>query len=379
MKDEILKWPELQLSDTYGFFAILFVLILILVFVRLYYTRKLKRESSWYAIRSFGVRRGLREDEIAVLRLFFRNLDQDSAMGISTSRRQFHSRLQDYFKTRGEGDLEESRMRVRILDKLFPQMEYRLEVKSVQDLQIGEICSIEFNSEHHLAHIMRRRWNRALLSLPDWNASPDARNSPAALYVYRPGTGGFLMRGQIREAGAGGVIFEFTGQIEESGEKHLMALLELPLILTSWPPPELARAEMEELPAESPEDREGDEIPPPADLEGIPGELLEPVEEKPKQLVFHGRTDRVSDRGLLFSVDVEERALFRRSLRSARELWQIDLILPGGFRFLCRGRVMPLPGREYRYIFKYLDAPENSRRVLFSVIKEHGGEREQLI
>ena len=361
LADDILIWPEFGPGDAVLLSVVLALLLGIIFLVRLYYRREARQLADWYVMRNYSVRHGLKNDELKVLRVFFDSLEREESALIITSKRRFHSRLHDFFMVHNIGS---EAIRVRILDKLFPQVDARLEVKSVKDLQLGEVCGVQFGDEHHLGHIMKYKENMILLSLPNWRASGNLAGTHIQVYVYRPKIGGFLLQGVIQKAGAGGLIFAQEGEIASQGELHLVAQMVLSLEITPWP----SRASKVPLPDSSPEQSAGLEL----DNEIESGLISIPE-------ILGGGSERVSDRALIFVFDQQSKFQVNERVLRAQELWQIEFTLPGtGYQFICRGRIMPLPGMRDRFVFKFLDASENARHVLFSEIRDQNGVREKL-
>ncbi|MEQ9363846.1 MAG: hypothetical protein RIF32_06375, partial [Leptospirales bacterium] len=285
--------------------------------------------------------------------------------------------------------------------------DFEMEVKSLRDLQPGEVCSLEFSDlkEPRLATILRRGDGQELwLGVPDWHPTGgigeservgrggDRTDPVARIYVYRPSSGGFLIQGRILRVGKETVVFGDVERIESHGEQHLMAAIEAPLSLRPWPPAPLSAVtdqDAETVPevdagvsataASNPKADERASVTPASNAKTEAQGPASAAESAAPPVRIEGVSKLVSDRALLFFTSDQAEA-HDYHLLEGQEVWEIDLVLPRGFAFRCRGVVMPSgKGGRGRWLFKYLDATEGQRRALFEEIKRAGAKRERLV
>lgn len=373
MPGDILTWPEV--GSTHITFGILFVFGVLLVFVvtRGIYLRAGRRDARWSVLIQYAMRHQVRGKDLKILRRFYDGLTNDESLRVVDDRRYFHASLHDFLSSGRNISPLHMRDRVRMLDSLFPYANIQLDIKSIRDLQPGEICSLEFDSpeEPRLCTILRRKNDAVWLSAPGWSPASMPDGDQAQIYIFRPDAGGFLIEGRILRAEKEAVLFGDIGQIQPYGDRHLMAAIEVPLTLIPWPP----------IPAAPPQKMESEESQSPE--ASSPEAQSTPARVVPIQI--QGTCKLVSDRALLFFTEDQssgDEGIGRggRDLLEGQEVWEIDLVLPGGFAFRCRGIVLPSgQGGRGRWLFKYLDADESQRRAIFEEIKGAGPKRERLV
>ncbi len=345
MQGDLLTWPEPGTAlITLG---VVFVVLVLVVFflTRWMYLRRGQREARWTVVMQYALKHRLGGSDLRLLRRFYDTLGEDESMQIVNSKRLFHAKLHDFLARDDIGT--QHRDRVRILDSLFPAADFQVEVKALRDLQAGEACSLEFDGETHLATIVKQRDEDLWISLPGWEPTRDLTNTAAYVYVFRQNVGGFLLEGRLLRVGKGVAVFGNVSKISSHGNQHLMAEIEVPLHFTPWPP----------LPS--------------------PGESSGDKEAGPREpVVLRGMSKLVSDRALLFFFEEDMPDPFHLLERSG-EMWELDMTLPRGYEFQCRGAIVP--GSRGRFLFKYVDATEAQRRRIFDEIKHAGAKRERLV
>lgn len=381
MPGDLLTWPDVGGGHiTFGV-AFLAGVLLVFFLTRWIYIRAGRRDARWSVLMQYALRHRVRGDDLKLLRGFFDSLSGDETLQVTSDRRFFHSKLHDYLLAMepvGRSS-RELRRRVRVFDSLFPNADFQLEIKTLHDVQPGEVCSLEFEAgqDPRLATVLRRKddVDEIWIGVPDWHPPPNngAIGATARLYVYRPAVGGFLIEGRILRAGRETVVFGEAGRIQASGNQHLMAEIEAPLTLSPWPP--APPVHLESTDADAADIQESAEAAEAGQAEVSPEEV--PASESPVQI--EGVTKLISDRAILFfTEDQAESRSFR--LLEGQEVWEIDLVLPRGFALRCRGIVLPSrQGGGGRWLFKYLDATEGQRRALFEEIKAAGARRERLV
>lgn len=376
MEEPILYWPQFKLAAFIGTLVVLTLILIVYLMIRLRVAQQAQRDAAWLSLAAYGLKRKLSQLEMNLLRRFYDSLSAEDRSQILHNKRVFHAKMHDFLVANRQ---VEPRARVQLMDRLFPEIDFQVEIKSLRDIQPGESCSVEFDGHRMLGWVVKKTDNELWISLPNWTPERTYIGDAAQIYFFRPNIGGFLVHGSLQRAGRNGLVFEKPERIEFYGDQHLMARLELPIRLTAWAPGGQGpvMVEIDEAPKTS-----GAQDTPAADArvesdsadEAGSSASADAVHRVP--LSLDGETDRISDRALIF-VFARTASQPERLIRKY-EVWEADLTLPIGFRFKCRGRILPgsTPGR---FIFRYLDASDLARRMLWEEIKSHGPEREQLV
>lgn len=374
MEEPILYWPQFKLAAFAGTLVVLTLILIAYLMIRLRAAQQAQRDAAWLSLASYGLKRKLTQLEMNLLRRLYDTLSAEDRSQILHNKRVFHGKVHDFLVVNRQ---VEPRARVQLMDKLFPEIDFQVEIKSLRDVQLGESCSVEFDGQRMLGWVVKKTDHELWISLPGWTPERTYMGDAAQIYFFRPNIGGFLVHGWLQRAGRNGLVFEKPERIEFYGDQHLMARIELPIRLTAWAPggqgpvmvetneaPRAAGPRVLDAGAETASDPES-------------ADLLDSAEDVHRApLSLDGETDRISDRALIFVF--ARTATHPERLIRKYEVWEAELTLPIGFHFKCRGRILPAsaPGR---YIFRYLDASDLARRMLWEEIKSHGPEREQLV
>ncbi|MCB1326239.1 MAG: hypothetical protein KDK35_13465 [Leptospiraceae bacterium] len=350
---------------------LILILIGVVVFIRV--SRRHARDGHWVLLSRHANKRGLRAEQMTVLRSFFYDLDREDSEQVLLNPRRLRALLYRHLESHREIDGD---LKVQLMDRLFAEKVYDEAITDVLDLHVGEIGHVSYGREDHLARIMGSKEKSVVLSVPAEKGEGPAPGGDATLYLFRA-AGGYRMHGRVTRRWQGGLSFEFNGQVEHFGEEHLMTQLALPVVFEAWGPPGILDDEviagdskLTGMPA-----TESDSETPPND--GAAVEKPERTDE-PVHLELHGTTERISDRAFTF-VPEHQLATMARTLKQ-QQLWRTTLQLPGGFVFNCEGRISAYRAkRGITFVFRYIDITENAHRILFSVIKEQGAEREHLL
>lgn len=356
----VLGWGEEAEHDMAMVAIVLLIAVPIVFFIaRWFYLHRAERDVRWTLMYRTALRRNLDNEEVGHLRRFFATLTREEQDLIVVDPRKLRARLAKFLS---HDESSPSRVDVRILDKLFPEVKWHLDIQSPRDLQPGEVCSVEFKSDHRMGWVLKIREEDLLVSMPDWKPETILDGEHATIYFYRPGVGGFELGGVIKKAAPNGIVFRFDGTVHSNGEQHLMALLELDMTLHAWPPAEKGTPKS---PSESDADKESASA---GDVEIL------------------CKTERISDRGVLFKIigmkeDGRESPVpnYIAALLKTHETWETEIVLPDGYTFSARGRLIPSMRTKGNYIMKFLDIGEAARSVLMVQIKRSGAAREQLI
>ena len=313
-----------------------FIVFLVLLYFLAYrYTKKREVKSTrWRILLNFLLRHDLVTKEVEDVRKFYQSLNAQTQEEIITSTRRFHRLLDDYLSGKSELGVEE---KVNILEKLFPSSDRFEEVKEPMDLMTGESCAVVAQEDKFMGSVVKKSADELMISIDEFVPLMLKKESPVGVYVYRPHIGGFLISGTIRELGPDFIIFKFNGNVEQKSGHHLMADMETQAVFLPWPMPE-------------------------------PGEKSASHEIKAVTSIF-------SDRAIVFTAINEEDIHY---YLNRHEIWSLNTKLPGGYVFTCRGIISPSKLFEKKFIFKFLDASETARNVLFIDIKEHNPVTERI-
>jgi hypothetical protein len=251
-----------------------------------------------------------------------------------TSKRRFHGLLYDFILSRNDLSVEE---RVTIMEKLFPPTEHIGEVKSLADVSIGEICAVESGNDKFICSVVKKSPEEIMLAIENFEPMEMMKGSEAEIYLFRPHVGGFTLYGLIAEIAPDFVRFKYTGSVEQKSGHHFMAEIARDITFSPWPKPAAG--------------------------------------DKSEGHVIQGKTKYLSDRSLLFSAKNDEDVPY---YLNRHEIWTMQVVLPEGYVFTCRGMITVSKGYDKSYVFKYLDASEISRNVLYAEIKNHNPVKESI-
>ncbi|MES0489185.1 MAG: hypothetical protein ABUK01_04285 [Leptospirales bacterium] len=326
------NWPE---ATGWAFVAlVIFFLLLYGFFVII--REKLKDdgrdEARWHIMQTYLNRHNLITPEINLIKKFFNGLSEEGKLEILDSKKTFREQIVPHLRNTQKDSPE---LIVTITDKLFPSKGHEMEVESLEDLYPGEMCALETMNANYLATVMKKTQTDFLLHVEDFIAENHLPEEAVSVYVFRPLMGGFLLSGILKEIGEDATIIHYTGQIKEKGEHHFMAELKVPVKFVPWP----------------------------VDA------------KKSKTNTVEGESIKISDRAVLFNARYKDEVEF---LARRNELWLSSFTLASGFKFSCRGMMVKSKLEPDKFIFKFLDAPETSRKVLFAEIRDNNPVREKL-
>lgn len=342
------QWPKFTYVDLLLLLVFIVILLLIFFILKIDYRRQIRREKRWFNILHFANEKRLSPGQIAALRSFFFNLPTITQKSLLNNKGFFRSSLYNFLEHKIELSSE---LKVQLLEKLFTEpgtQDNQLEIRTLRDLKEGELCSIEFKEEHHLGNIVEIEDLKLLFSIPEFVPKDDLTETSVKVYVYRPDIGGFLLFGKIINARKESIAFKHNGVIKMIRDYHLMAFLEFSIKIMSWP-----------IFSEKEITLGFNKI------------------SKKKNIVLHGVSEKISDRGLTFNfVNEEDKKAFKKSSVTT---WEIHLALIDGYEFICRGKILaPSESSSRHFIFKYVDASEEARKHLFMLIKMNNPVRENL-
>lgn len=341
---DILIWPRAD-TETFVMIFSFIILVMAILFITNWLFRKQQlKKRLWDELYEKAVRRGLTQKEINVLKDFYKKLGRYHRENVRNidSDENFKKLLFNNLSRYKEVPIE---YLVKILDKLFSKKMEMSGISSLLDLNVGEACGLDFSNGHQLGKILKSTDIEALISIPGWQPPENLINSNVKMYVYRSGIGGFVLNGFVKKAIKGGFVFASEeGNVESKGEEHLMAFIKRGILFTNW------------------------------QVSEISGRELQLTEDASKVVKINGITEKVSDRAVVFRL-VEE--LDEIKLKDV-DIWECTMDVLDGYTLQCRGKIIPSKIVEGNYIFKFLDATEEDRKIVFHEIRKNDPVRENL-
>lgn len=331
-QDRILVLPEPDIWTLIG--SVLFVLFLIFIYVfgYNYIRKKTVKNTRWNILLQYMLRHDLSTKDINVIKEIYTSLTPDVQEELITSKKYFHKLLTESLLEQSTLDAED---RVTIMEKLFPPSEHISEVKSMADIAIGEVCALESADNKLVGTVVKKSTNEIMISMENLDPLGFEKNSEVSLYLFRPRIGGFLLQGLLRQVGPDFMIFQYNGQVEQKSGHHLMAYINISVLFTPWPQPsENSKEFTHQITAQS--------------------------------VLF-------SDRAMVFTAKNMEDVPY---YLNHHDMWVLQTKLPDGYVFKCRGLIKPSQRYDHAYIFRYLDASEIARNVLYAIIKNHSPQKE---
>ncbi|MCB1147180.1 MAG: hypothetical protein KDK38_10295 [Leptospiraceae bacterium] len=330
---ESLQLPKVTESDLMlSLVTVCGFLILAAAYI-VYYRFKVKKNAAWILLKNYAITHDLSAKEISVLETFFNSLSLTDRQNILFERKRFAELLQQFLKNISA----KSTTLVKFFDKLILSSQTETTIHGLVDLNEGELVAVDLEEESTLANILNVRGSNARIVLHNRNI-PFSENLPAKLFAYRPGLGGYLFSGVLQDKHKDTVIFCQSGSIEFKGEQHLMAYIEMPVLLQP-------------------------------DIAGLH------IDENYVAPEFKMQTITVSDRAMLVNpidhIFTQEREKF--------EHWHMRLNLPDTTLIECRVKIHNSKSGNNTLILKFLDIQEKDRHKLFELISRSKPVREQIL
>ncbi len=358
-------WPE---TTGYTVLEVLFFILMFLLVVqvgRLIFMRKKTTSSTWTHILNYAYNKKLTLKEITVLEHFFNTLDLSvsAKANLLADKKSFQSYLYSYLKKYHSDSVESY---VRILDKLFPSLDHHLEIKSILDVHVGEVCAAEFEGLYFLARVMSKNETEILLSIHDSALKRDREGMNVNLYFYRDTLGGFLIPGLVKKVNANGFLFCQEGDVVMKGEEHLVAELSREVELFPWGlntrdaslslhDNEINMFDSEEV-IESSEKKEDSQ-----------------QAEKEVSPSLKASMIRISDRAMLLNV---KDPFFNEAVLRKIDIWEMVVTLtPGTQPIVLKGKIMRSDLFSESFIFKFVAPSESDVKLIFEEIKKHSPTR----
>ncbi len=370
-------WPEQTLSEEQIALIPWILLVLFTVFGLLYFYRYSRNRLNrlWESFLSYALKKGVDPEEIKILRTFFSRLNDAHKEEVIFNHHTLHTLLFRFLNENRPGDWRD---RVELMDKLFQSEPTPIPIRQLEDLNPGEVCSIQLGEEHFLVTVIQEREDGVLLSLPRGKLSTRIQGSDTRLYAYHSHKGAYLIPVQISALWKNALLVKQNGTIEFRSEEHLVSQLEMQVEIHPWPLVPPGEGKQKEGGKETP-----DTSPPSPEvfLEEQEKRKEEPyrfeiASSKEKLIPLYGKSIKVSDRALLLELEEDYTHLYNRR----QEIWEIHLTPPEGERpITCRGSLFPAPGQYNKYIFKFIDLPERDRDLLFELLRKHRPMRGHLV
>jgi hypothetical protein len=358
------EWPTPTLFSL--LFLILFILlfITILYIINFIYKKREQKETSWLYILNFALKSNLSFDEILILKSFFYSLSYKKNFYILYEKQRFYKSLFNYLEKQKKIS---SDIKVKLLYKLFDKNnEEKISIiKSLKDINQGEICNINFSNEHHLGRILAIENSEILVRIPKFLPLSNKEGVKGSIYIYRQNIGGFTIPGNIKKIGDDYIEFKYNGkEIIMDREYYLMVIKKVLFKLISWP--QIKENKIEELkktfPLDSPVNKKN-------------------LKESKKNIIINGITEKISERAIGFYFKDEND--IEKYKKAPKNIWEINLQLSKDFVFSCRGKIIDPPlihiGRKPDlFFFRYIDIDEEMHNKLFNFIKENKPKKELL-
>ncbi|MDF3820686.1 hypothetical protein P3G55_12285 [Leptospira sp. 96542] len=365
--------------DSIYLFYILLMALAAFVYVRVMnflQNKQLSVVNYWVDFQKFALARKCNQHEMNILKSFYEGLngDEREVYLLPENRAKLKNALYRYFLTSNENPTEKE---VDLFDKLFRSgSEFKKEILGLNDLIVGEVAALEADGREELTYVMQKTKDELLLSSKGLSKENLLPGKSVKLYVFRPSSGGYLLGGSIQKSNENGVIFLYNGQIERKGESHLMLLDKIQLNISPWPPTDdAAEIQLDRnklLYSEENIDKQLDVLRRVAKEQK--GQNQKPFELREVTKPFTTFSERLSDRGILFSLPVG----ISQEIWKHQDLWEVHFTIPNGPSFDLRAKMMPTKQKSDLFLLRFIEANEVVRKSLYEEIRKLGGVREVL-
>ncbi len=330
---ESLRLPAFDAASLKYLVYFLLFIIIGLVFFQWRLRRSHEKNALSNRFMQILMRRALTRTQQAAMQDFFDRLHEVEQNEIMISQKSLEHHLHQYLERHPEISAAD---RVEIFDKLLAGKAPQIEIKTVSDLRIGELCALDAGKTSWLTTIMKSKDDQILLTSYEKTPIPVGGGH---VYAYRAGLGGFLLSGQIIKVKENSLIFKHNGHVDFRGDQHLMSTVSVAVKIERWPHPELGIDE--EKPLES------------AGVE-----------------VFTGLSDKISDRALAvrFTPGPPDWILSRQ------DFWEMTLDLPEK-PLICRVKATRYQKTDMHFL-RPIDMDGAERNRLYTFIAAHNPVRE---
>lgn len=337
-------WPQFT-SDKANILIFLFIGIAFVLFLMYYIgNQQLKSRVNWNQLLKYAYSHKLNSVEIKIIEEFFKKKDLGihGNINLVLDKRKFHSDLFDFLDKHDEVSREAS---VIILDKLFPENKSELDIKSLNEIVIGEPCSVDIGDELLLGYVLKKSVRELFISVRKFPIEMINNPGEIRLYFYRPELGGYFLNGALRKVRENGFIFTWDGEINISGERHLMITFSLTFKLIPW---EIKAKEIENTDVEK-------------EIFGAN--------------CISGSTDKISSHAILMKFN----EFSDLNLLKKYDLWDIEIELPGKGLITLEGKIAPSSSDSSKHIFKYINIHEEEKKTIMNFIMARNPVREEII
>lgn len=330
---DTLRLPGFDSHSVWYLVYFLLFIIAGLIFFQWRLRKKHERNALSNRFMQILMRRALTRTQLAAMQDFFHRLHEVEQNEIMLSQKSLEHHLHQYLERHPELSATD---RVEIFDKLLAGTTSQIEIKSVSDLRIGELCALDAGKTSWLTTMMKTKDDQVLLTSYDKAPIPLGAGH---IYAYRPGLGGFLLSGEITKVKDHSVIFRHNGHTDFRGDQHLMTSVAIAVKIERWPHPEL-----------------GIESEKTGESAGIEN--------------FTGLTDKISDRALTvrFTPSPPDWMLARQ------DFWEMTLDMPEK-PIICRVKVARYQKTDLHFL-RPIDLESAERNRLYKFIAAHNPVRE---
>jgi len=341
-----LKWPGFN-SDA-AFKALMMVLVVVAIgFIYILNKKRVSKiESAWRDIMRYAYSKRLNSGDVAILGNFFNNggLNSIEKLTFLKDHKNFKSSLMDHFSKIHNGNEENL---IQIVQKLFSEKEHGLEINDLEDIEIGEPCTVEFTQGIFLGTVVKKAHGELQLQFYQTHPVGKKDNAEIQCYFFRLGMGGFLLNGRARRMKGNGMAFGFDGGVEWKADLHLTA--------------EMRRA-MKITPHKDPKDKS----------ESATEEESEALNEPSTILAT---TTKISDRAvlLMFTGGIISPLYLKKF-----DVWDAEIDLEAGRLLEVSGKIMLSSSEPGKYLMKFNRILPEQKKMLFGEIKKFSPTQEQL-
>ncbi len=341
-----IKWPGFN-SDA-AFKALMMVLVVVAIgFIYvLNKKRVVKIESAWRDLMRHAYSKRLNSGDVAILEEFFNKggLNSLEKLTLLKDQKNFKSSLMSHFSEIHNGNEEHL---IQIVQKLFSEKEHGQEINDLDDIELGEPCTVEFTQGIFLATVLKKAQGELQLHLYKTHPTGKKENAEIQCYFFRLGMGGFLLNGRARRMKGNSMAFGFDGGVLWKADLHLTA--------------EMRRA-VKISPHKDPKDKG----------EAATAEESEALNE-PSTII--ATTTKISDRAVLL---LFTGAIISPLYLKKFDVWDAEIDLEAGRLLEVSGKIMPSSSEPGKYLMKFNRILPDQKKMLFGEIKKFSPTQEQL-
>lgn len=326
--------------------AALLIVLGALVALYLYDRHQRAVQRQWGRIAALGISRGLSTLDLDLLRQFYRQVSP-ARRPLLANPETFQSMLRHYLASQVYLQPEGS---VELLAGMFPAMKFKLGIETLRDIVPGEVMALKLPAENILVQTKEIKPDAVTLALAAAKSQSrqerpgnPTQPEPCQLYCFRPGFGGFSLKGMLERSGTS-LVFSHLETITRHRKDHLMASLVCSVRLSA------KRPVFDKHPSPT-------RKPPPGNHS----------EEGVRYVEMHvsAVTELVSDRALLCTTP--SAADLPGKLEESVKEWALELTLPSGETLAGLGRIMHSRLRE-RFLVRLYGLSEEHKGILSAAI-----------